>query len=205
MNPEPDPLNENGAEGDETVLETMKARMPFTVFAIAALAQLAAVLVAYWFIAPGIFRSEMSGPWSILLWTFLLGLPLSLFEYLYHRYLLHSAVLPFMSSMQRAHGTHHGLTYVRAPVKAHEPEKLATVRSEFPVEEKHQEESMMFPLYSGLIFVAVFMLILGIPLKLLLPGQPIVVSTILTVMLYYCAYEVWHALLHLPIKWLGCH
>lgn len=197
MNPFEEPSLETQIEEP---LEAMKARVPFGVFFLAAFVQLALVLGAYWFITPSTFRAELSHPWLILLWTFLLGLPLSLFEYLYHRYLLHSAVLPFMGSMQRAHGTHHGLTNVKAAVKAHEPEKLATVQSEFPVEEQHQEESMMFPLYSGLIFVAVFMLILGIPVKLLMPGQPVLMATIFTVMLYYSAYEIWHALLHLPFE-----
>jgi len=184
-------------EGEEQ-LEPMKAKVPFTIFAVAAIAQLAAVLAIYWLVAPRALRAELAEPWQILLWTFLAGIPLSLFEYLYHRYLLHSAVLPFLSSMQKAHVTHHGLTNVKAAVRAAEPEMLATVDSEFPVEEQHQEESMMFPLYSGLIFEAVFIVALGLPLKLLLPGQPILISVILTVILYYSAYEVWHALLHLP-------
>jgi hypothetical protein len=136
----------------------------------------------------------------VLLWTVLLGLPLSLFEYLYHRYLLHSAILPFMASMHRAHSTHHGLTYVKAPVNPNEPAKLVPVRSEFPIEEDHQEESMMFPLYSLPIFVAVFMLLIGIPLKLLLPGQPVLLALVFAVTLYLVAYEVWHAVLHLPFE-----
>jgi hypothetical protein len=100
--------------------------------------------------------------------------------------------------MQRAHGTHHGLTNVKAAVRAAEPERLATVHSKFPVEQQYQEESMNFPLYSGLIFEPVFLLLMGLPLKLLLPGQPILISLIFAVMIYYSAYEVWHALLHLP-------
>jgi hypothetical protein len=181
-------------------LESMKARVPFGLFFVAAIAQFAIALLVFWLVAPRVFLAELSHPWLILLWTFAFGMPLSLFEYLYHRYLLHSAVLPFLGAMQRAHVTHHGLTNVKAPVKASEPEKLATVTSEFPVEEQHQEESMMFPLYSGVIFIAVFMLILGLPLKLLFPSQPILFSLICTVMAYYSAYEVWHALLHLPFE-----
>ncbi len=187
-------------EEEQQPLETMKARVPFEQFFLAALAQTVAVFAAFWLIAPGVLRSEGIRPWRILPWTLAMGVPLSLFEYLYHRYLLHSAVLPFMSAMQRAHGNHHGLTDVRAPVRAHDPEKLATVTSEFPVEEKHQEESMMFPLWSGLIFVFVFTVLLGLPVKLLAPTQPVYTSLICAVMLYYCGYEVWHAFLHLPFE-----
>jgi hypothetical protein len=179
-------------------LATSPARAPFTVFSLAAAGQLVALLVAFWLLAPKVFWAEFSQPWLILLWTFLLGVPVSLFEYLYHRYLLHSAVLPFLSSMKVAHVTHHGLTNVRAPVKAIEPEKFATVTSGYPIVEEHQEESMMFPLWSGLVFAAVFEVLLAVPLKLAFPSQPLVAAMIFTVMLYYSWYEVWHALLHLP-------
>ena len=196
------PASENDSDLTfaEEPLDTVKAHVPLGSFAFAALAQLAIIFTIFRLIAPGVLRAELAEPWMILLWTFSLGLATSLFEYLYHRYLLHSSVLPFMNSMQRAHGAHHGLTNVQAPVKASDPEMLATVKSDFPVEEQHQEESMMFPLYSGLIFVAVFLIVLGIPLKLIFRGQPVLTSLIVTVMISYSAYEIWHALLHLPYE-----
>lgn len=162
--------------------------------------QLAAALGLIALIVPTAFSHEAHQPWRLVLWTAMFGVPLSLFEYMYHRYLLHSAVLPFMSAMHRAHSTHHGLTYVKAPVTPREPYKLVEVTSEFPVEEEHQEESMMFPLWSLPIFIAVFMLLMGVPLKLLFPAQPVLISLTLAVTLYYCSYEVWHAILHLPFE-----
>ncbi|MFI5385774.1 MAG: hypothetical protein ACHQ50_06600 [Fimbriimonadales bacterium] len=174
--------------------------MPFTRFFVAMGVQLAAILALLALIAPHMFSAEAHQPWKILLWTALLGLPMSLFEYFYHRYLLHSAVLPFMASMHRAHSTHHGLTYVKAPVTPKEPAKLVEVTSEFPVEEKHQEESMMFPLWSLPIFIAVFMVLFALPLKLIFPAQPVLISLILAVTAYYMSYEVWHAVLHLPYE-----
>jgi hypothetical protein len=163
-------------------------------------AQLVAMLALFAWLFPHTFTAETEHPWMILLWTFLIGAPLSLFEYLYHRYLLHSAVLPFMAAMHRAHSTHHGLTSVKAPVTPKEPEKMVPVFSEFPVEEEHQEESMMFPLWSLPIFVFVFMILIALPLKLMMPAQPIIFSLILSVTLFYCGYEVWHAILHLPFE-----
>lgn len=183
-------------EGD--VLATSHARAPFSVLFLAAAAQLAVLLLAVRFITPTLFFSEAAHPGLIVLWTFLFGVPLSLFEYLYHRYLLHAAVLPFLGSMKVAHVTHHGLTNVQAPVKASEPEKKATVKSEYPIIEEHQEESMMFPLWSGLAFAVVFELLIALPLKVAFPSQPFVTSMIFTVMIYYSWYEVWHAMLHLP-------
>jgi hemolysin III len=179
----------------------IKARgVTFLLFFLAIGVQLAIVLGIFAWIAPDAFAIEWKQGWMIFLWTFLLGVPLSLFEYLYHRYLLHSAVLPFMAAMHRAHTTHHGLTYVKAPVTPKDPAKLVPVSNAYPIEEEHQEESMMFPFYSMLIFEAVFLIILGAPLKLLFPGQPVLVSLILAVAAYLVAYEVWHGVLHLPYE-----
>ncbi|HVT10697.1 MAG TPA: hypothetical protein VHE55_00390 [Fimbriimonadaceae bacterium] len=180
--------------------ETKEHHVPFTKFFIAIGVQLIAIVGIIALIFPGVFHGETSHPWMLLAWTGMLGLPLSLFEYFYHRYLLHSAILPFMASMHRAHSTHHGLTYVKAAVSPHEPAKLVPVKSEFPIEEDHQEESMMFPLWSLPIFVAVFMILLGIPLKLLMPGQPVLLALTFAVTLYLILYEVWHAVLHLPFE-----
>lgn len=177
--------------------ESQTRRVAFTRFSIAVLAQLAAIVGLYAILAPRTFAAEASRPWSLVLWTFLLGLPLSLFEYLYHRYLLHSAVLPFMASMHRAHSTHHGLTNVKAPVTRGEPSRLVEVRSEYPIEEEHQEESMMFPLWSLPIFVGVFLILFGLPLKLAFPGSPVLLAVIAAGTIYVTLYEVWHAVLHL--------
>lgn len=175
-------------------------RVPFTTFFVWTGGQFVLALLALWLIVPGILFSELAVPWQILLWTFMLGLPLSAFEYFYHRYLLHSAVLPFMAAMHRAHSTHHGLTAVKAPVNAKEPEALVPVHNEFPVEEPHQEESMMFPVYSIAIFYGVFFILLALPLKLMLPGAPILTSVILATTLQYSLYEMWHAVTHLPYE-----
>jgi len=174
------------------------ARFPFATFTLSVLAQLAVSIGIFLLLAPHVFRAEVSHPLMIVLTTILLGLPLSLFEYLYHRYLLHSAVLPFLRSMHRAHSTHHGLTSVKAPVLAAEPQRLVAVKSEFPVEHDHQEDCMMFPYYAYSIFQAVFFVAMALPLKLLLPGTPAIIGTMFAVTFSYSAYELWHAALHLP-------
>lgn len=160
--------------------------------------QLVVAFTIFRLIAPHTLTSELASPLLVAAWTIGFGLPLSLFEYLYHRYLLHSSVLPFLASMQRAHSTHHGLTNVKAPIRKSEPEKLATVTSEYPIEEEHQEEAMKFPLFSGPIFIVIFLLLLGLPFKLLFPNQPVICSLLLSVVGYYSGYEAWHAVLHPP-------
>jgi hemolysin III len=175
-------------------------RVPFASFFLWTGAQFALFFLALWLIVPTMLSQELAQPGSIVLWTFLLGLPLSAFEYFYHRYLLHSAVLPFMAAMHRAHSTHHGLTAVKAPVNPKDPETLVPVHSEYPVEEAHQEESMMFPAYSISIFYGIFLLLIALPLKLIFPEAPIVVSVIFVTTLQYALYEFWHAITHLPYE-----
>jgi hemolysin III len=198
-------------------MDTTDTRKPpafsFALFVVIMGAQVAAVIALYRFAAPTVFLPEWRMPWQIVGWTALMGLPLSLFEYLYHRYLLHASVLPFVSSMHKAHSVHHSLTYVKAPVTPAEPAKLVPVKSAFPVEEEHQEDSMMFPYWAFPIFQTVFCVLLALPLKLVFPTQPVIISVSFAVSLYYCAYEIWHAVLHLPFerfwqpmmesRWLG--
>jgi hypothetical protein len=178
--------------------ELKKAKgMPFGAFFLSTFAQLAMALIIFWLFFPDAFAHEMSRPWHVVMWTALIGIPLSLFEYLYHRYLLHSAVLPFLGSMHRAHSHHHGLTNVKAPVTPNEPATLVPVENEYPIEHEHQEESMMFPAYAATIFFVIFLLLIGLPLKLIFPAAPIVSGTLFCVTLCYGGYEVWHAITHL--------
>lgn len=175
-------------------------RVPLIKFALAIAPQLAAFIGFFALVAPNYFFPETLHLAAVLPWAIAIGLPLSLFEYLYHRYLLHSAVLPFLGSMHRAHTHHHGLTYVKAPINPKDPAQLVEVRSEFPVEHEHQEESMMFPYWSLPIFQFVFFLLIGLPLKLIFPGAPIILALIFSVTAYYVSYEMWHAALHLPYE-----
>lgn len=176
------------------------SRAPFLKIAGLSALQLVVAVAAYALIAPELFRAEAANLWLVAGWVVALGLPMSLFEYLYHRYLLHSAVLPFLGIMHAAHAEHHGLTAVKAPVQPKQPEKLVPVKSEYPVEHEHQEESMTFPLWAPSVFIVLFLVLLALPLKLLFPSQPLVLSTIVAVVLYYSAYELWHAVEHLPWK-----
>lgn len=174
--------------------------LPLALLIFCTLIQTASLIGLYSVVAGSMFHKELSSGWLIGLWAFGLGIPLSLFEYLFHRYLLHSALVPFLASMHRSHRTHHDLTYVKAPVNPREPSKPVPVRSEFPIEHSHQEESMMFPLYSTVIFSLFFVLTLGLPLKLLLPGAPIILALLIAVPVYLVFYEVWHAILHMPLE-----
>ncbi len=174
--------------------------MPFGLFLLSTLSQLGLVLGLFAWIAFPTLVAEASNLPKLTLWVLALGVPLSLFEYLYHRYLLHSAVLPFLGIMHHCHAEHHGLTSVKAPVRSKEPDRMVPVASDYPVEHEHQEASMMFPYFAASIFYAIFVGMAALPAKLLLPDQPLILATILAVTLYYAGYELWHAILHLPYE-----
>lgn len=175
-------------------------RVPAARFFVTVGAQFALAVFAFAYLFPNRFEHELSRPWLVAAWAFLLGLPLSLFEYLYHRYLLHSAVLPFLSSIFRAHAKHHSLTDVRAPVKSTKPEMLVSVVNEYAIERPEQEESMMFPAYSLSIFFGLFLGLLALPAHALFPEQPVFLAPLIAVAHYYSGYEIWHAVLHLPFE-----
>lgn len=181
-------------------LHSGEHHVPFSHFVAAIAVQLTLALGVFRLLDAKEFLAEAHHPAGIVLWTVLLGLPISLFEYLYHRYLLHSSVLPFLGAMHSAHSKHHSLTSVKAPVTPREPARLVEVKSDYPVEEQDQEESMMFPLWAVSAFYVVFLLLLGLPLKLITGSQPAVMAVLFSVTLYYCFYEIWHAILHLPFE-----
>ncbi len=175
-----------------------EVHFPFVWFVVSVVVNLAAAIYLYWLWANKALTAEYVMPsYSVLGWTVVLGLPLSLFEYLYHRYLLHHPTLPYLERMCNSHKNHHGLTNVTTSVKKAEG-GLVPVDNRYPIECKEQEASMHFPLYSMVIFHGVFGILLALPLKLIFPGQPILLATITAVTVYFVWYEVWHMVQHLP-------
>jgi len=152
----------------------------------------------FWVFFPSMFFEEIHQPGLLIGLAILFGIPLSLFEYLYHRYFLHHAVLPFLSKMHKAHNEHHGLTSVKAPVNPKQEDLKVHVVNNYAIESIPQKESMMFPGYGISIFQCIFILTIGLPLKLIWPHLPVILATITSVTVMYVAYEVWHAILHFP-------
>lgn len=178
--------------------ELAEGRFSFGPFFLYTGAQFAAALGLYYWLWPSLFRAELTQPGLLVLWTFAFGIPVSLFEFLYHRYLLHSSVLPFLGLMHHYHAEHHGLTNVKAPVSKKEPEKMVAVQSEYPIVHEHQEDSMQFPPFAISVFFLIFVGLIAVPIKWFFPGQPVIIAMLICSTLAYAAYEVWHAILHLP-------
>jgi len=178
--------------------DEIEVRFPFLSFFLKQGCWVIAINVLFYFKYPSVFADEIRH-WRLLFpWVLVLGLPLSLFEYLYHRYLLHNAVLPWMSVMNKLHQQHHGLTDVKADIHKSSPALFVEVDNQFAIESEPQQEAMKFPDYGLGIFYGIFLVVLALPIKLILPHVPAVLATIIAVTLYYIYYELWHAVLHFP-------
>lgn len=172
---------------------------PWTLFTLSVVLQTLAWGTAYALCFPGSFRMEVRNAAWCLIWIPVFGLALSAFEYFYHRYLLHEQPLRWFRRQCLAHRNHHGITNITASVKRTEPDKPAPVRSKYAIEKEGQDDDRMFPIYALSIFFLIFLPGAGL-LKLVLPGQPLVLSMMAAVLVAYVGYEAIHALLHLPYE-----
>lgn len=133
-----------------------------------------------------------------------------IFEYFFHRYILHAPLLPMLSYFYKQHTLHHALTHIgyhRSKISntdvpglvdndlAAQNEHIA--RNNFPIEEEKQHEASYFPWYSMLVFsLAVTpILIVG---QLLFPSAPLFLGGYLAVAFSMALYELIHAVEHWP-------
>ncbi len=59
---------------------------------------------------------------------------------------------------------------------------------------------MQFPYFAISVFYLIFVGLLALPVKALLPNQPVISAMLFTATLAYGLYEFWHAILHLPFE-----
>ncbi|GIV03292.1 MAG: hypothetical protein KatS3mg015_2122 [Fimbriimonadales bacterium] len=147
-------------------------------------------------IRPDIAQAQISNPiWVVLLWFAVIHLVLGLFEYLFHRYVLHSVFWMPLKPMRDKHTAHHSLTHVRELAHKLDEKGEAEVRNKYPIVEPEQIEHSAFPPYALVGFLLFFSLFF-VPLQLLLPGAPILLAGTLAVIFSYSLYEIKHAVEH---------
>lgn len=122
-------------------------------------------------------------------------------EYVFHRYVLHKPVVPFLSRFYRQHTMHHSLTRI-SKRRAADGLEIPVIENVYPMVEAEQKEASFFPWYT----LAVFGLLLTPPLALcqwLWPSYPWLVSGYGALALSLVLYEVLHAIEHWSFtKWL---
>lgn len=172
---------------------------------------LAALFAALAYIFPTVWRTQLDAPWWSLALCFVVVHAIAgVFEYFFHRYILHAPLLPFLSYFYKQHTLHHALTHVgyhRSKVSNTEVPGLIDndlaaqnehiARNTFPIEEEKQHEASYFPWYSMLVFSLVVTPLLALG-QWLFPSAPVFLGGYLGVAFSMSLYELIHAVEHWP-------
>jgi len=170
-------------------------------FTFTVLATLAGLLIILRWAAPGVWIDQFIAPaWALLVAFLGVSLINAFFEYFFHRYLLHTPVIPIVSRLYRQHTLHHSLTRI-ARKSTRDGRGLLFIENKFPIIEPEQGEASFFPWYS----LAIFSLLLTPLLALLqwaLPAFPWFLGGFAALAVSMTLYEVLHAINHWPMeKW----
>ncbi len=171
---------------------------PFSVsiFIITILTSLVVSLATVALVSPTVFKAQSQASLLIHILTFL-GCHLfnGLFEHPFHRYVLHSPMIPGLSTFWKSHTRHHALTHIVW-------QKEKGVRNMYPIVEEKQHEDSYFPWYS----FGAFALVLTVPFSLIqwtFPTVPIFLDGFLALAWSISLYEIIHAFEHKSLeKWL---
>ncbi len=174
----------------------------FIVTVILSLAGLYAVLA---FAFPGLWRTQLAAGWLPFVIAFV-AVHSGIFEYFFHRYILHAPLVPMLSYFYKQHTLHHALTHIgyhRSKISNAEVPGLIEndsthiARNTFPIEEEKQHEASYFPWYSLLVFSLAVTPLLALG-QWLFPALPMFFAGYLAVAFSMALYELIHAVEHWP-------
>lgn len=154
---------------------------------------------------PGVWKAQLAASvWSLLLCFTTVHVVAGVFEFFFHRYILHAPLIPFLSYFYKQHTLHHALTHIgyhRSKINNEEVPGLIEnehiARNTFPIEEEKQHEASYFPWYSLLIFSLVITPLLAVA-QWLFPAAPVFLGGYLAVAFSLSLYELIHAVEHWP-------
>jgi len=162
-------------------------------------------------IFPSAWKAQLAAGWVAFVVTFVIVHAFAgVFEFFFHRYILHAPLIPFLSYFYKQHTLHHALTHIgyhRSKISNtdvpglidNEPvaENTHIARNTFPIEQEKQHEASYFPWYSLLIFSLVITPLL-IVAHLIFPSAPVFLAGYLAVAWSLSLYELIHAVEHWP-------
>lgn len=122
-------------------------------------------------------------------------------EFVFHRYVLHKPVVPFLSRFYRQHTLHHSLTRIgrrRTPGGREVP----YVENIYPITKAEQAEASFFPWYTLLVFGGVVTPLLVL-CQWLAPSFPWFFGGYAALAGSLVLYEVFHAIEHWPFETWG--
>ena len=178
-----------------------QAQKKFSIFwfSVQVVLQLAALLIAFRFLLPGLWARQLAAGGGALLVSFLgMHMVLCFFEWAFHRYVLHSITSRWLQNFAKAHRHHHGLTPIRLQPVAAGSDRY--VLNRYPIVEEAQFEDSAFPSYAIVAFWAFFTPLLA-GLQFLLPHMPILLGGYAAITWSMALYEILHAIEHHPYEW----
>lgn len=150
-------------------------------------------------LAPELWSQQFAAPlWKGIVAFLGLSLAISFFEYFFHRYVLHTPAVPWLSYFYRQHTLHHALTRV-ARKTSRDGQGILYIENKFPIVEDHQHEAAFFPWYSMAVFAAVLSP-LFVGLQLLWPSFPWFLAGFAALASSLSLYEILHAINHWPLE-----
>ncbi len=115
-------------------------------------------------------------------------------EYIFHRYVLHKPVVPFLSRFYKQHTLHHSLTRIGKRFTA-AGRAVPFVENIYPVTEPEQGEASFFPWYTLLVFAAILTPLFAV-LQWVAPSFPWFFAGFAALAFSLALYEIFHAIEH---------
>ncbi len=123
-----------------------------------------------------------------------------LFEHLFHRYVLHTSIIPFLRYFFREHARHHALTDVIC-FKGKEKTPCPAI-DRYAILEPEQNRASFFPYWGLSVFFVSLIPFIAIP-QLLFPSIPFVIPGYAAIAFAYAFYEIVHRIEHFSEEWWG--
>lgn len=115
-------------------------------------------------------------------------------EFVFHRYVLHKPVVPFLSRFYKQHTLHHSLTRIGRRFTPGGRE-VPFVENIYPVTRPEQGEASFFPWYTLAVFAAIVTPLLAV-LQWLAPAFPWFFAGYAALAFSLALYEIFHAIEH---------
>jgi hemolysin III len=152
--------------------------------------------------APAVWHAQFAAGWKAVLVTFLAVHLLAAFvEFIFHRYVLHAPLVPFLSYFYKQHTLHHALTrvgYQKSKRGEQVPCLVENVAVNlYPIMKEPQYEASYFPWYSLTVFALLASLLFA-PVQWFFPGAPVFLGGFLAIAWSLTLYELIHAIEHWP-------
>ncbi len=176
-----------------------RRRFSIARFALLVACQVALLVFCFRQFFPKLWASQSSaGALAIALTFLVVHLFLSLFEWCFHRYVLHGVTVWWLTRFARGHRHHHSLTSIRLQPAPEGADRF--VLNEYPITEKEQYPDSDFPVYAlAALWVVFTPLLMGA--QWLAPRWPVMLAGYAAIAWSVSLYEILHAMDHWPYEW----